>query len=141
MVSKLFVATKAFIINDGKVLIVRESSRYRDGTNVGKFDIVGGRVELGQRFNESLKREVKEETGLEVEIGKPFFVNEWRPVVKDEEWQIVGIFFECIPNSVDVKLSEDHDMFEWIDPKEYENYPIIENLKPIFEAYLNRQSQ
>jgi 8-oxo-dGTP diphosphatase len=137
MVSKLFVATKAFIVNDeGKVLLVRESSKYKDGANAGRFDIVGGRVEPGQRFDESLKREVKEETGLEVKIGRPFFVNEWRPTVKGEEWQIVGIFFECVPDSIDVKLSEDHDAFEWIDPKKYSRYPIIENLRPVFEAYI-----
>jgi 8-oxo-dGTP pyrophosphatase MutT (NUDIX family) len=99
---------------------------------------VGGRVELGQRFDESLKREVKEETGLDVRIGRPFFVNEWRPVVKGEEWQIVGIFFECVPDSAGVKLSKDHDAFEWIDPKEYEKYPIIDNLKPVFKAYLDK---
>ena len=54
MVSKLFVATKAFIVNNGRVLLVRESAQYKDGANAGKFDIVGGRVETGQRFDESL---------------------------------------------------------------------------------------
>lgn len=139
MVAKLFVATKAFIVRDGKVLLVRESPRYKDGTNAGKFDVVGGRVKPGQRFDESLKREVREETGLEVKIGRPFFVNEWRPVVKGEEWQIVGIFFECFSDSAAVNLSEDHDAFEWIDPKKYENYPIIENLKPVFEKYIKNR--
>src|SRR3989344_2131963 len=116
---KLFVATKGFINYNGKILIVRESAKYKDATNVAKFDIVGGRMEVGQRFDESLLREVKEETGLEVTIGKPFFVNEWRPVVRGEQWQIVGIFFECTASSDNVTLSQDHDAFEWIDPKEY----------------------
>ncbi|MEK7615643.1 MAG: NUDIX hydrolase [Patescibacteria group bacterium] len=134
---KLFVATKGFINYKGKVLIVRESVKYKDATNVAKFDIVGGRMEVGQRFDESLLREVKEETGLEVKIGKPFFVNEWRPVVRGEQWQIVGIFFECTTASETVTLSQDHDKFEWIDPKKYQDYPVIENLYPAFEAYLN----
>jgi len=142
MIAKLFIATKAFIANsEGKILLVRESSKYKDGANAGKFDIVGGRVEPGQRFDDSLKREIKEETGLDADIGKPFFVNEWRPVVKGEEWQIVGVFFECRPKSSEVKLSEDHDEFVWIDPKEYSRYPIIENLKPVFEAYLERKNK
>src|SRR3989344_8134095 len=115
MIIKLFVATKAFIVNDkGKVLLVRESSKYKDGSNAGKLDIVGGRVEPGQRFDDSLKREVKEETGLEVKIGKPFFVNEWRPVVRGEQWQIVGIFFACTTTTDTVTLSQDHDAYEWI---------------------------
>ncbi len=132
---KLFVATKAFIKHADKILIVREAPKYQDGTNISKFDVVGGRMEVGQRFDESLLREVKEETGLEVTIGKPFFVNEWRPVVRGEQLQIVGIFFECIASSDAVTLSQDHDAFEWIDPKQYQNYNLIENLKKAFETY------
>jgi len=135
---KLFVATKAFIVHNGKVLILRESTKYQSGANIGKFDVVGGRVEPGQRFDESLAREIKEETGLNVKIGKPFFVNEWRPVVKGEQWQIVGTFFECVADSDNVKLSNDHDDHKWIDPKEYKNHPLIENLQPAFEAYLKK---
>lgn len=138
METKLFVATKAFIVHDGKVLIVRESGQYKDGAHEGKYDVVGGRIQPGQRFDESLLREVKEETGLDVSIGKPFFVNEWRPVVREEQWQIVGVFFDCQAGTDAVRLSEDHDSFLWIDPKEYKSHPLIENLYPAFEAYLAR---
>lgn len=138
MVDKMFVATKAVIVNEGRVLMVRESSKYDDANNVGKFDVVGGRVEPGQHFAESLQREVKEEVGIEVEIGKPFFVNEWRPEVRGEKWQIVGIFFICKPKTLDIKLSDDHDDYMWVDPTDYKNQPIIDNLRPVFEAYLNR---
>lgn len=138
MIDKLFVATKAFIIHDGKVLLLRESSKYADGTNAGKFDIVGGRVEPGERFDDSLLREIKEETGLTVTIGRPFYVNEWRPSVRGENWQIVGTFFECNANSNVVTLSDDHSEYIWIDPKNYKDYEIIENLHEVFENYLNK---
>src|SRR5258708_5664220 len=72
---KLFVATKAFIVYNGKVLILQESNKYTDGSNEGKFDVVGGRIVPGERFDESLLREIEEETGLEVKIGKPFFTS------------------------------------------------------------------
>lgn len=135
---KIWVATKAFIVNNGKVLIIRESDKYKDGTTVGKFGIVGGRVDPGQRFDESLLREIKEESGLEVKIGKPFYVDEWRPVVRDEQWQVVGTFFECFSESSTVTLSEDHDEYLWIDPKDYKKYNLIENLYSAFESYLSR---
>ena len=108
---KQFTAAKALVFHNEKVLILKESTKYQDGANAGKFDVPGGRVKLGQRFDESLKREIKEETGLEIIIGKPFFVNEWRPVVKNEQWQITGIYFECLAASDEVKLSNDHDEF------------------------------
>ncbi len=138
MVDKIFAATKAFIIKDGKVLLLRESAKYSDGSNAGKFDVVGGRVEPGQRFDESLLREVKEETGLDVKIGRPFFVNEWRPNVRGEQWQIIGTFFECFTDSDEVVLSEDHGEYIWIEPKDFKGVDLIENLIPAFESFLTR---
>ncbi|MBX4212342.1 NUDIX domain-containing protein [Candidatus Pacearchaeota archaeon] len=140
MTPKLFVAVKALLFHQEKLLLIRESPRYKEGSQIGKFDVIGGRVEPGQPFNESLLREIKEETGLDAELGVPFFVNEVRPVVKGEPWQIIRIFFLCKSNSFDVKLSEDHDAYEWIDPKNYKNHNIIENLHPVFEEYLKNES-
>jgi 8-oxo-dGTP diphosphatase len=136
MEPKLFVAMKAFIIHDGKVLILRESSKYQEGTNAARYDIVGGRVKPGQRFDESLRREIREETGLEVTLGRPFYVGEWRPVIKGEPAQIVATFFECHADTNEVKLSEDHDDYQWIDPANFRQYNLIPNLVPAFAAYL-----
>lgn len=138
MIDKLFVATKAFIICDGEILLLRESSIYKDSVHTGKLDVPGGRVEVGQKFDESLLREVKEETGLDVEIGKSFFVNESYPIVRGENWQIIRIFFECHSKSKDVRLSDDHSEFIWIKPEEYTQYNVIENLIPVFENFLTK---
>lgn len=135
---KIWAAMKAFIVNNGKVLIVRESSKYKDGTTVGQYGIVGGRVEPGQRFDESLLREIQEEAGIDVKIGKPFYVGEWRPVVRGEEWQIVATFFECFSDTDKVVLSDDHDEYLWIDPKDHRKYNLIDNLHAAFDAYLSR---
>ncbi len=132
----LFIATKAFIRYQGKILILRESGSYQDGSNVGRYDLPGGRLKPGERFDEALQREISEETGLSVTIGRPVAVNEWRPVVRGEPWQIVGIFFLCEAASDVVQLSEDHDAFEWIDPATYREHGVIENLSPVFTAYL-----
>ena len=133
-----FAATKAFIVYEGRVLIIRESPKYEDGTNEGKYDVVGGRVEPGQKFDESLLREIKEETGLEVKIGRAFHIDEWRPQKGGEQWQIIGTFIECFADSSDVKLSKDHDRYEWIKPEDYRNYNLLGNLNGAFEAYLNK---
>lgn len=137
----LFVATKAFIVYQGKVLILRESSKYQDGSNASKYDVVGGRIKPGQNFLESLLREIEEETSLKVKVGNPFYVGEWRPVVKGEQWQVVGTFFECIAESDNVQLSEDHDDFKWINPNQFQDYLLIENLKPAFEKYIEFSSK
>lgn len=136
MTYKIFAAMKAFIVYDEKVLLVRESSKYKDGTNIWKYDVVWWRVEQGERFDEWLIREVKEETGLDIEIWRPFSIDEWRPEVRGEKWQIIASFFECHAKTDNIQLSDDHEDYIWIDPSEYKNYSIIPNLIPSFEAYL-----
>lgn len=133
---KLFVATKAFILYEGKVLIIQESSKYKDGSNIGKFDVVGGRITPGEHFEESLRREVMEETGLKIRLGKPFFVNESRPVVRGENWQVIRMYFETFAENDKIVLGEDHENYLWIDPKDYKKYNIIENMYPAFETYI-----
>jgi 8-oxo-dGTP diphosphatase len=135
---KVHVATKAFVIHKGKILLLRESNKYAEGTNEGKFDVPGGRLKPGEAFDEALIREVQEETGLSVYVGKPFFVGEWRPHVHGEQWQVVGIYFICTAGSDDVRLSADHDAVEWIDPAEYVDYPLISVVEAAFEAYMKR---
>lgn len=131
---------KAFITNNGKILILKESAKYEDGANSGRFDVVGGRVKPGQHFKDSLIREIKEETGLNVKIKKPFHVGEWRPKVKGEQWHIIGTYFECTIDDDKVTLSKDHDEFLWINPEDYKNHNLIINTKSAFEAYLNKST-
>lgn len=138
---KQLVAMKALLIHNGKVLIVRESVKNPDGTNTGKYDVVGGRVEPGEHALDTLSREIKEETGIPADIGAPFHVGEWRPVVRGEEWQIIATFFTCTSPTDRVVLSRDHDDYQWIDPKQYRQYPLIGNLVPVFEAYLKSAGQ
>ena len=133
---KQSMATKAFVSYNGRVLILRESSDYEEGTNLGRYDVPGGRVKPDQKYDKSLLREIKEETGLEVTIGKVFHVNEWRPHIGGIENQIIGIFFECFSSSDDVKLSKDHDRSEWINPEDYGNYNLIPGLERAFSSYL-----
>ena len=63
---KLQVGVKIFLKNkDGKYLLVKRSpEKYKNVK--GDWDIVGGRIETGSTLIENLKREIKEETGLEL---------------------------------------------------------------------------
>ena len=105
---------------------------------MGYWCLPGGHVDANEPIEDAIRREVKEETGLDVKIGKPFFVDEWRPKVKGEEWQIIGAYFECFADSDDVVLSEDHDEFRWISPEDYKKNRLIENLHQAFQAFLEK---
>jgi 8-oxo-dGTP diphosphatase len=120
------IATKAVIIKGTKVLILREATTYSDGTQVGRYHVPGGRVEVGEHFEDALKREVKEETGLEIKIEKPIYVGEWRPVIKGVPNQIIGIFFLCTPTTDTITLSTEHDEYQWIELSKRADYDIMD---------------
>lgn len=138
MKPKLFIALKALVEYKGRVLIIRESTKNPVGTNPNKYDVVGGRLKSGESYSTCLKREVSEETGLKIKIGRPFYIGEWRPLVKGRRWQIIGVFFSCQAKSNKVRLSRDHDNFRWINPKNYKKELMIKNLLPVFKSWLNK---
>ncbi len=130
------IATKALIVNNkGQILILREASTYTDGTNVGRYHLPGGRLNPGEAYQDGLNREVDEETGLKITIGKPFYVGEWRPVIKGVPNQIVAIFFICQPLTNKVRLSEEHDDYKWILPNQASSYDLMSPEDKIIAEY------
>lgn len=121
----LIVAAKAIVVKDGKVLILREASTYDEGANIGKYGVPGGRINADESFFAALKREVMEETGLEIEIGNPLHIGEWWPVIKGMKTHIVALYVQCHPIGDNIKLSEEHDSYAWIDADNMSDYNIM----------------
>jgi 8-oxo-dGTP diphosphatase len=57
-------ATDAILIEDGKILLIKRSREPGEG----KWAIPGGRIEDDETAIECMKREMKEETGIDIEI-------------------------------------------------------------------------
>ncbi|MBO3460845.1 8-oxo-dGTP diphosphatase MutT [Aetokthonos hydrillicola Thurmond2011] len=53
--------------NQGQILIDR---RHQKGAMGGLWEFPGGKVELGETVQECIKREIKEELGIEIEVGE-----------------------------------------------------------------------
>ena len=131
----LQVAAKAVIVNnEGKVLIVRESPKDLNNTQVGLWSLPGGRLEPGESFLDGLSRETMEEVGLEIEAGKPLCMGEWRPMIRGVEHQIVAFFVCCKPLTTNVRLSDEHDEYAWINPNERESYRLMDDELHAFDA-------
>ncbi len=81
----------------------------------GAWECVTGRVDQGEGFDEAVRREVREETGLEVApvyiLGTTHF---YRGTAVPEN-ELVGIVYLCpVSTPPPVLLSEEHDLFCWV---------------------------
>ena len=135
---KYFTATKAFLKRDGKVLILRESGDYKDGSNNAYYDVPGGRTNPDEELSDALRREIFEESGLGFTSPAPFYESVIQIPRREDIWEIRRIYYACDAEDGDVVLSSDHDNFQWIDPAQYAAANIIPDLKDVFEAYLSR---
>ena len=132
----LRVAAKAVIVNENnQVLIVQEATTYEDGTQFGKYGLPGGRLNLGESYENGLIREVREETGLEVMIGQPLYVGEWCPNIRGTKHQIIAIFTICKAKSTEVILSEEHDAYKWIDAKDLKDINFMDPDDKVLERF------
>ncbi len=66
----------------------------------GKFYFPGGGVELGEHLHAALKREVREETGFEIEVGPLLHVEEqfFYHDPTGEAWHALLFFWICTPH-------------------------------------------
>ena len=62
------ISMKAVVVNDGKVLLLRKAKYEGNGGKEGKWNNPGGRVEPGEHWQDALRREVLEETGIIIEL-------------------------------------------------------------------------
>ena len=103
-------AAKAFIVNDGKLLLLKR--RPNDAHKPGAWDIPGGRLERGENPYTGLLRETTEETGLSIDVGRPLDIHHF---TRDDGQQITLMIFECKLVGGEIKLSEEHTEYMWLD--------------------------
>ena len=82
------------IVNDvdGRVLILRRQDAVHAG---GSWNLPGGKVEYGEVVEESVAKELKEETAFSCRSAKFLFYQD-SPPDKDGDMHCINFYFECI---------------------------------------------
>ena len=129
---QFYLTVKGIVERDGKILVLKRSAL--DDHLPGVWETPGGGVDKEESPQEALKREILEETGLVVAIGRPFNVFTFR---KDTGEFKVGITFLCQYESGEMKLSEEHSEYRFIKPSEFAELPSIPSLYEEIARYGN----
>lgn len=107
----------AFIHKDGKLLAPRRANTKK--IFPGKYELPGGHVEFGETMIEGLKREIREEFNLEINIGEPFYVFTYTSKNDTEHTIEVDYLATLVNPDQEIKLRpEDHSEFHWISEDE-----------------------
>ena len=124
---KLNVRAGVVIMHNNKILLHRN-------VNSDHYAMIGGRVEIGEDSEHTIKREVKEELGKEIEItGYASTVENFFEMKGAKYHEIMFIYKAEFVNEDDKKLEDtlqniegkDYLQYEWIEINKIDEYPLL----------------
>ena len=123
------IVQKAVVLNDdGHILIVRRSSI--DSRRPLQWDLPGGQFEDGEEMIASVEREIREETALEVIDTRAIYAKTELRKWEAGEASAVFVFYVAYAKSSEVKLSFEHDTYQWL---------ALVDAIPLFEYDLHKE--
>jgi 8-oxo-dGTP diphosphatase len=117
---------KAAIVRDEKLLILQEDLGHRNA-----WDLPGGKLEYGETPEEALKREVREETGLEIAVDD--YLGLYWFMMDTDDGQVLCNTFRCTPVSDEIDItsnpaeSEEIVGYKWMTVQEFIEHGLAEH--------------
>jgi 8-oxo-dGTP diphosphatase len=106
------IGVGAVIIHHDRALLVRRATEPLKG----EWSVPGGMLELGEKLHDGIRREVLEETGLEVQPGEVLdvFDSIFRDAQGRTEYHYVLIDYLCHCISKEAKAGSDVSEIRWV---------------------------
>jgi 8-oxo-dGTP diphosphatase len=127
----------AIILDRGRVLLVERGKPPLQGY----WSLPGGVLEVGESLADGIRREIREETGLEIELLG--VVEIFERIMRDAdglpEYHYVLIDYLCRSTGGTLCASSDCARAEWVPRRRLREYKITEGTPPVIEkAFRNR---
>jgi len=112
------VVTGAFIFNDKDELFLMKSPQWKN-----KYICPGGKIEMGETIENATKREIKEETNIDIKEIELMGVLEGIDVHKYVNKKYKHLIFlnnkAQVKNAKKIKLNEEGDSYQWLSVSEW----------------------
>ena len=113
------VAALVWCPTDGKYLLLQRSESKDFGG--GAWECVTGRVDQGEGFTQAVRREVREELGVEVQIDLILGTMHFYRGPATPENELVGVQFCCsLADPALIRISAEHSVYRWVTAAEAE---------------------
>ena len=122
---------------EDKILLLK--IRSDSAHDPGKWEIPGGKVKKNEFFDDALKREYMEETGLEIEIDSLYnaIQKDYTACKTGESIKSIQLIMKVSVKTDEIVISDEHAMYGWFTIEEIMN--MIENNEltpPAINAFL-----
>ncbi len=105
------LTTDGLILEKNKILLVKRAIYPFSGY----WGLPGGHVDYGERLEEALKREMKEELGIKVKIKK--LIGVYSDPERDPRYHTVSVVYCCQKNKGKIKLNYESSEFKFFSLK------------------------
>ena len=122
------VGVGAVIIEDGKILLIKRGNE----PSKGKWSIPGGIVKVGEELVTALRREVKEEVGLDIDVGDVACVSE-EIIVEDGRVRFHYVIIDFFAKVVGGELRPNSDALDamWVPLEEVNELDVVDFVKKL----------
>lgn len=118
-----------YLTESGKFLMLQRKET--DGFEPGKWGFPGGKVMQGETTEQGAAREMKEETGIELDK-----LNRFGEVVNEDE--SLTVYFFAIGGEVKLNRMPEHQASGYFAVSDFENMDLIKNQKERFSKIINQ---
>jgi ADP-ribose pyrophosphatase YjhB (NUDIX family) len=118
---KTYFVVTALITNNDKILILKKSPD--DWNYPNKWSFCSGFIKEFEAAEDTIMREIKEETGLSAEIIKEGGIITVEDNIKKKRW-IVSVFL-CMSTNTEIKLDHENTEYKWIKKEEVGNFDFV----------------
>ena len=133
------VGVGALIIKNGKLLLVKRGAM----PGQGRWSIPGGLVELGERVQDTVVREVKEECCLDIEVER--LIDVFDSIIRDKkeriQYQFVVVNFLAKIKGGILKNADDVLEARWVPLNEVEKYNLTDSFRAFFQKHYEKLKQ
>lgn len=118
--------------DDGNILVQNKKSKVWGGVT-----FPGGHIEKRESFVQSVVREVKEETGLDIKNPKICGIKQFE---LEKNIRFIVVFYKTNEFSGELKSSREGEVF-WIKAEELTNYPLARDFDDMYRIFTDDNLQ